>query len=273
MPTSKTTGIAVSSAKQTLGDDLLRHRQAASQREFFRALGGGAAGSRCLQLDGEVQATIVPARPWFSIFNSVLFRDAEALRHVLPELASAYENAGVKAWTVWTPSGDERGAELLESAGHALDSTPMLMAAPIASIDLEHRAALDLEPRPSWEMVARCNDRAHGVLEPWTMAAVFETMDDPATHLYAARHQGQTACCLLARESEGDCYLWFVATVPEAQRLGLASELIRRALGEALERGCVTTSLESTHVAEAVYERLGYRALGRYGMWERRSTE
>lgn len=252
-------------------EDVLRRRQIASQRAFFRALGAGAPGSRCLRLEGGVQATIVPTRPWFSIFNSVLYLEAEALQRALPELARIYEAAAVKAWTVWVPPADRRAADFLESAGHALDSTPMLMAAPISDIDLEPRFALELEPAPSWEMIARCNDRAHGVLEPWTMAAVFETMDDPATRLHAARHQGQTACCLLARESEGDCYLWFVATAPEAQRLGLASELIRVALRGALERACDTTSLESTRVAEAVYERLGYRPLGRYGMWERRS--
>lgn len=252
-------------------EELLRRRQVASQRGFFRALGGGAPGSRCLELEG-VQATIVPVRPWFSIFNSVLYLDHQALRHALPELARAYDEAGVKAWTVWVPPGDEAAAQLLESAGHALDSTPMLMAAPLEDIDLEPRLSLELEPEPSWETVARCNDRAHGVLEAWTMAAVFETMDDGATYRYAARHEGQVASCLLAREGEGDCYLWFVATAPEAQRQGLAAELMRLALRNASQRGCDTTTLESTRMAEPVYQRLGYRPLGRYSMWERRAA-
>lgn len=253
-------------------DDLLLRRQATSQRRFYRALATGSPGSQFLELPGNVQATVVPVRQWFSIFNSVFYEDHAGLKRALPELASAYEEADVKAWTVWVPPGDKLASELLESAGHKLDSTPMLMAAEIAEIDLERRLDLELEPDPSWEMIARCNDRAHGVLEPWTMAAVFEYMDDPATHLYAARSEGQTASCLLARESEGDCYFWFVATIPEAQRQGLASEVMRLALIEARRRGCTTTTLESTRAGEATYARLGFRAIGRFGMWERRST-
>jgi ribosomal protein S18 acetylase RimI-like enzyme len=76
---------------------------------------------------------------------------------------------------------------------------------------------------------------------------------------------------LLARELDGDCYLWFVAAVPEVRRRGLASELVRVALLDARERGCTTTTLESTKMAEPVYEQLGYHAFGRYGMWERRA--
>ena len=146
----------------------------------------------------------------------------------------------------------------------------MLFAAAIDALDLAPRLDLDLDPAPSWELVARINDRAHGVLEPWTSAAVFQTMDDPASRLHIARRDGEPAAALIAREHDGDCYFWFVATVPEAQRAGLAGELMRHALRQARERGCTTTTLESTPVAEALYERLGYTALGRYEMWESR---
>jgi hypothetical protein len=45
---------------------------------------------------------------------------------------------------------------------------------------------------------------------------------------------------------------------------------MRHALREARARGCTTTTLESTKVAETLYAGLGYRALGRYEMWESR---
>ena len=146
---------------------------------------------------------------------------------------------------------------MLERRGHALDSTPMLFAAPIDVLDLQPRIALDLALDPTWKLVARVNDRAHGVLEPWTMAAVFSTMRDPASHLHVARRDGQAIAALIAREHEGDCYFWFVATVPEAQRSGTASELMRHALREARRHGCTTSSLESTTAAETMYRRLG----------------
>ena len=76
------------------------------------------------------------------------------------------------------------------------------------------------------------------------------------------------ASALVAREQHGDCYFWFVATVPEAQRRGLAGELMRCALRDARARGSETTSLESTPAGEHLYGTLGFRALGRMGRWE-----
>jgi ribosomal protein S18 acetylase RimI-like enzyme len=251
----------------------LRARQAASQRGFYRAMGGGSPGARLFEPAPGVQATIVPVREWFSTFNSVLYSDRDALAAALPELARVYDAAGVRAWKVWVPPDDPDTPAFLEAAGHALDSTPLLMAASIDEIDLERRLPeLDADREPSWREVSRCNDRAHGVLEEWSMAAVFEAMDDPPTHRYAVREDGDIVAALLAREHDGDCYLWFVAALPEVRRRGLVSELVRIALLDARERGCTTTSLESTTMAEPVYEQLGYRALGRYRTWERRAA-
>lgn len=80
------------------------------------------------------------------------------------------------------------------------------------------------------------------------------------------------AAALIAREHNRDCYFWFAATIPEARGRGLASELMRHALRSARQRGCTTTTLESTKMAETLYGKLGYKALGRYAMWELRRT-
>ena len=71
---------------------------------------------------------------------------------------------------------------------------------------------------------------------------------------------------------DGDAGVLFVATVPAAQRRGLASELMRHALREARAAGAWTTTLEASAAGEPVYARMGYRALGRLGMWERRKA-
>src|SRR3954452_22266054 len=145
-------------------DAELRARQAASQRAFYRALAGGSESASLVELDG-VQATVVPVREWFSIFNSAFFDDAAGLDRAHAMLREAYAAGGVKAWTVWVPPGDDAAAAGLRRRGHLPDSKPMLFAAPIEAVDLESRTELDLDPHPSWELVARVNDRAHGVLE------------------------------------------------------------------------------------------------------------
>ncbi len=254
------------------GDSELLAQQTANQRGFYRALAHGSVGSRLIALNGGVQATVAPVRPWYSIFNSVLYTEPGALISALPQLAREYEAAGSKAWTVWVPPTDTATPSALEAAGHVLDSTPMLMGASISEIDLDQQLELDLHAAPTWRMVATCNDLAHGVIEDWSMAALVERIDDPPTHCYAATLHGKVACALLAREHDRDCYFWFVATIPEARGVGLASELVRVALRAARQRGCVTTTLESTAMAESMYANLGFRALGSYQMWERRSA-
>ena len=64
-----------------------------------------------------------------------------------------------------------------------------------------------------------------------------------------------------------------VATVPEFRGRGLCSELMRPALRSARETdGCTTTTLEGSPMGEPVYDRMGYRSLGRFGLWEKRQS-
>src|SRR3954471_23767290 len=99
-------------ANRAMNDRALRRRQAASQRAFYKMLGSASRDARLLQFEG-VQATIVPVRQWFSVFNGVLYENARALRAALPALAEAYERAGVGAWTVWVPPGDRAAKSVL----------------------------------------------------------------------------------------------------------------------------------------------------------------
>jgi GNAT superfamily N-acetyltransferase len=58
---------------------------------------------------------------------------------------------------------------------------------------------------------------------------------------------------------------------PEARGRGLSAEILRHALSAARAQGATTTSLESSAMGEPTYRRLGYRDLGRLGMWEKRA--
>lgn len=75
---------------------------------------------------------------------------------------------------------------------------------------------------------------------------------------------------LATTDFEGDCGIWWVATVPEARGRGLSRDLLRVVLAEARERGLETSTLQATKLGRPVYERVGYRDLGALQMWELR---
>ena len=87
--------------------------------------------------------------------------------------------------------------------------------------------------------------------------------------MYLAQANGTPSACAAACDTDGDCGIFLVATLPGARGRGLAGTLVSRALLDA-RRGCTTSTLQATKMGEPVYERLGYRTLGRLQMWEQR---
>lgn len=207
--------------------------------------------------------------PHRSVFNSVVYRDSEALVAALPDLARAHEEAGTVAWTVWVPETDTLARTAVEDAGHVLDATPQAMAAPLEEIDCEAGAeGLDWERADGVEeMGAILGEAFHWAGEP--IAKVLDAVKGVG-HLYVARVDGRPAGCTGAVDVEGDAGIYWVGTLPEARGRGVASGLMRQALLDARERGCETTSLQATAMGRPVYRRLGYRELGVIEMWERR---
>ena len=209
----------------------------------------------------------MPARPDRSVVNGVVYEDPSALIAARERLAAAYDHAGVFAWTVWARPGDEEVPRALRDAGHKFDGQPMLMAGVLDEMDLEPRFAVDFHREPTWGTVARINDVCYGLDPLHSFADAFAGIREQA---YVAELDGRPVACVAVCPHEGDCGIYFVATLPEARGRGLAGALMRIALREAREQGCETTSLEATAMGEPVYAALGYRSLGRLTMWERR---
>jgi len=249
----------------TLSDNELLERQFASLRVFVRAIGEGSPGGSVVERPG-VTGSVSPAVPTRSIMNSVVYDHAGALEQAWDDLASAYDEAGVTAWTVWVAPGDEDAVRVLRERGHRLDAEPTAMAFELAGFRGEQ--AIDPDPRPSGVESARLNDEAYGYAGDFERG-IGSVMEDRG-HLYIASADGRPASCAWALDASGDCGIFAVATTPAARGRGLAGGLIARALLDARERGCETSSLQSTRMGESVYERLGYRSLGKLGMWEHR---
>lgn len=235
--------------------------------------GSGTPGGLTLALaGGGVLASITPAAPDRSVLNGVVATDYSLIdASLLDELARAYADAGVRAWTVWVPDCEPDTRELLASAGHVLDASPAAMLLELDELRAPARAPETLDWSGEWDVEAagQVNDAAYGD-EPGLFARAAARIPADTAHMYVARVVGEPASFVLVHDHERDCAFWVAATIPSARGRGLLSALLHRALLDARERGCTTSTTQATRMGEPVYERLGYRTFGRIEMWERR---
>lgn len=255
----------------TITDAELLERERRSQAAFYRFFAEGRSDSRYVEFGNGVQATVVPSNPERSLPNSVVYVDPAAVIVAHDELASLYRSAGVRAWTVWVRPGDDELAAELERRGHKLDGTPAVMGAELAALDLDPRAELDIDPDCGWEVAGPINDAAYG-LEPGTLTASLVELPVAPHSPLVARLDGRPVATATFHVVDGDCAVELVATLPEGRGRGLAGELMRMGLRGARAAGAQTTTLEGSAMGEPIYERLGYRTVGRMRMMEHRTA-
>jgi GNAT superfamily N-acetyltransferase len=230
---------------------------------------GSAPTSRVLRLGGVI-AAVSPSVPDRSLFNSVYAEDPAEVEARLDELEAAYEEAGVRAWTVWTRAGHPLGPSVLAPRGHVLDGAPRSMGVEIDAFRPPDRAlpeGVEIRAGTTPEAAA-VNDAAYGLERAWSAAM---TADPPLPVRWAVVEEGGRAiACAGCIDVEDDLCITGVATVPEAQGRGLASLLIAGLIGEARGRGMLTSTLQASRAGAPVYAKLGFRDVGNSEMWEKR---
>ncbi len=92
----------------------------------------------------------------------------------------------------------------------------------------------------------------------------------PELTLYEARVGGEVACVLGTADHGSDLGVYFVATDPNHQGVGLAGRLTRVALAAARDRGLRTASLQSSARGKPVYVALGFAEQFALHLYERR---
>jgi predicted N-acetyltransferase YhbS len=237
---------------------------------FCRMCGGASDGARFIERDGVI-AAVVPAAPERAVVNSTVCQSAGALRDAYDEIAAAYDEIGA-TWTVWTRHDDGVAAEFLEDRGHVLDAQPMGMVHTRLS-SVERPSSEEL---PEWTregdpaVVGPLNDSAYTFgTDSFTRA--MQRVQSGTTLVYVAYDGGApVGCLLMTDDGEGNSDLESVAVVPEARGRGISRNLLRHALADAAERGIETSSLVATPLGYPVYERVGYTAIERVSMWERK---
>lgn len=250
-----------------VGETELRRRAIAAVRDEVEAFGSGHPDSRLLRPEG-LLASVAPAAPQRSLFNSVFYDDPAALPREYEALAEAYEAAGVAAWTVWVPDEDRETARLLAERGHALDAAPRAMAMHLDEAPAEPPAPQGIAPGPVTPAVAaELNDLAYGYGPDGFRAGL---AGETAIRWHGAYAGDEPVSCVGTIAVGDDCCVTGVATPSEHRGRGVAGWLMTRALAAARDEGMSTASLQATRAGAPIYERLGFVDFGYIEMWELR---
>jgi len=248
-------------------DSELRRRAIAGVRDEVEAFGSGHPESQLIRREG-LLASVTPASPQRSLFNSVFYEEPAVFAAHADELAETFDACGIAAWTVWVPDEDRETARLLAGRGHQLDAAPRAMALDLADLAPEAAAPDGIEPRPGDATgAADLNDRAYGYGPDGFRAAL---AGETAIRWHVAYAGEEPVCCVGTIEVGDDCCVTGVATPPEHRGRGIAGWLLRRELAHARDAGMATASLQATQAGTPIYERLGFRDLGFVEMWELR---
>ena len=142
------------------------------------------------------------------------------------------------------------------------------MGAVIADLDIDLTTA---NPRPNanLQVVGRVNDLAYGNVDS-RLERTLTTLQEGTLRGYKADLNGAPAAVALALHHGEDCGVSFVATVPQARRHGLATQVMRSALADARQNNLTTITLQATELGERLYHQLGLKRLSPMELWERR---
>ena len=230
---------------------------------FQQLIGRHAPGPAPLERDAFV-ASAVPTIP-SSLINAACPRDGAPLNPHLDEIAAFY--ARVPKWGAWIDPANTDDATALTDLGLALDSRPVLMAAPLDAI-AKPTQDLVVETATMAE-VGEVNDVAYGN-PAGVIAAALGAF--PATDVrgYGIRVDGELASVASIIDVDDDAFVTMVATLPHRRGNHLASNLLAHALDRASRRNLTTTSLQASKLGQAIYARLGYHPLGEVHLYEKR---
>ena len=171
-------------------------------------------------------------------------------------MAAAYRSAGVERYAAWVHESDEGMRAELTGRGYTLDESTRAMGMALDDLCV---ARPDVELGSlDWPAYLAYLD-AVGVPDGLLSGA-----DPSAFHTLVARRAGENVATAIAFDHDGDCGIYNMSTVEAARRGGLGTALTACHVHDALDRGCLTASLQSTAMAERVYAAVGFRDLGRF---------
>jgi GNAT superfamily N-acetyltransferase len=249
-----------------MDDAVLRSRLWDGFARLQVLLGKHSMGGAVVEAPGVV-ASIVPSAPESPTLNAAVALDPEHAALALPDIARRWRDAHVRRWGIWLDPAFKDVVKTLRRGGLTMTASAPGMGLLLDSVWLPGRngsAPADLAT------VGRVNDLAYGNPDA-RLERTLTPLPDGVLKAYRADLAGAPAAVALALHNGADCGVSFVATVPTARRRGLATAVMRQALGDAAAGGCTSTTLQATDAGARLYATLGYRRLCDMQLWERRA--
>jgi ribosomal protein S18 acetylase RimI-like enzyme len=205
-------------------------------------------------------AAVFPS--WVPLNNAIMLNahDGATAAAAASQLTSADADAGADAWALWVPSRAtdlDAPDDVREVGGLKRDTTTLVMQATLPQ-----------------------GLRLHDGVVPASIAAATRATEEPvpATDLGEPETAPGLAAWVMVQDDvavagawsflhERECGIYAVGTLPGWRRRGLARSLLEHVLADAERRGARTATLQSTRMAQHLYESLGFEPAGRYEEW------
>ncbi len=204
-------------------------------------------------------AAVFPA--WAPLNNAIMLSaDDGAAAAAVSQLTSVYTDAGVGAWALWLPSRAtdlDTPDEMRAVGALKRDTTTLVMQATTLRGLRLHEGVV----RTSIAAATRATE------EPVPAVDLGEPERTPGLAAWAMVQDDVAVAGAWSFRHGRDCGIYTVGTSPGWRRRGLARSLVAHALADAARQGARTATLQSTRVAQHLYESLGFEPAGRYEEW------
>ena len=241
----------------TLTDADLYLRGAGTLLATWEAYAGGSGGAAMVRFPG-MAAAVFPTEPERTVYNNAwLHTDLGSSdpAEAVDAMEVAYASAAVPRFAAWVHESDRAMRTELEARRYTVDTATRAMGMAVGDVRLP-RPQIDLAP-PDWSAYLRL------LVLDGAPPGLLDGVDPGVFHPLVASLDGEDVAAALAFDLGDDCGIFNVGTLPHARRRGLGTALTALLVHEAAERGCRTTSLQSTPMGERVYAAVGFQDLGR----------
>ncbi len=205
---------------------------------------------------------IVATFPSFAPMNNAIMlgvHDVD-LAAETKQLRTAYARAGVSSWAVWIPSpatSFEAEDTIHEINGLRRDTTTLVMK----TRNLTNFRTSTAARSALMATTARAGD------EPVPAAALGEPSTEEGLAGWVIVDDDVAVAGAYRFLHGSDCVIYAVGTAAASRRRGLARTLVEHVLADAARLGASTATLQSTPMAQGLYESLGFEPAGRYEEW------